>query len=398
MKVAAGTGGKKLECSGRDPIVDPLRQKGVFGYWEKYEPVLDGIPKIIPKAVDDLVEPLAQAILVDPERDTLLVRHTLAWTLINLPLAMFILFWMEETTFNLSVFGLIHFFLWFTAMDTYVLGLHVVCHRRVFKGPLANVLYHYYSTILGPIFGETPETYYVHHIGMHHTYNNHFKDLSCTLQYRRDSFTHWLCYLGKFIAMHYDLYKLFAGSNQKLVVRFFTGEIGWLLFVLYNAVSRPIPTLLVLVMPVLIMRCGMMAGNWGQHAFINPKEPTTNFGHSVNIIDSAYNRRCYNDGYHIMHHLHPSAHYTELPQLFCKELDSLIEHDCVVFSHPKWDFAAIWFHLMIGDYDTLAKHYVNLDPKNPRSHEEIKAMLKSRTQRVYSPSEFGADGKLLKVE
>eukprot|EP00659_Diplonema_papillatum_P015421 gene15421-23579_t len=120
------------------------------------------------------------------------------------------------------------------------------------------------------------------------------------------------------------------------------------------------------------MRGGMMAGNWGQHAFINPDEPTTNFGHSVNIINSSYNRRCFNDGYHITHHMHPSAHYAELPALFLKELPTLAEHDVIVFSHPHWDFAAIWFHLMTKNYDELARRFVHIGSGPKRTHEEIK--------------------------
>ena len=363
MAVSVESGGKKLECSGADPIIDPLSAKHSYGMWEKYEPASDAVPTLLPAAFEKAVlGPLADFLLVDPARDTLILRHILVWTATNLPLAAFVLWYMENTFWNLVIFGGLHLFMWFTAMDTYVLQLHCISHRKVFKSFLAPVLYHYFVSILGPLFGETPETYYVHHIGMHHAYNNHFQDLSCTLPYVRDSFVDWLKYYGSFMVIHPQLFKLFYGRNNKLLARFFVGEGSWLLVMLYNLAARPMPTFIVMVLPVLIMRGGMMAGNWGQHAFINPKEPTTNLGHSVNIVDSAYNRRCFNDGYHIMHHLYPQAHYTELPQLFCKDLKVLAEHECIVFSHPKWDFAAIWFHLMIKDYDTLARHYVNIHP------------------------------------
>eukprot|EP01059_Diplonema_ambulator_P007351 TRINITY_DN16821_c0_g2_i1.p1 TRINITY_DN16821_c0_g2~~TRINITY_DN16821_c0_g2_i1.p1 ORF type:complete len:396 (+),score=122.48 TRINITY_DN16821_c0_g2_i1:77-1264(+) len=376
----------KLACSGGDPVVDPLKGAS-YGMWEKFEPALDFIPRVIPEAMHKIVMWVAGKVLVDPEKDTLIVKHILVWTLTNLPLSVFILWYADQSSRVLYLWAILHFFLWFTAMDTYVLALHVISHRAVFKPALATPIWHFYVSILGPIFGETPETYYVHHIGMHHSFNNFFNDLSCTMCYKRDSFFHWLRYFFRFLFCHYEMFKLFYGRNNKLILRFLTGECTWLCFVLYNYPSRPVPTLLVLVAPVLIMRLGMMAGNWGQHAFINPSEPATNMGHSINIIDSAYNRRCFNDGYHIIHHMYPSAHYTELPQLFKQELPLLAEHDCIVFSNPKWDFTIVWFYLMIKDYDTLAKNYVNIR-STPRTHEEIKAMLKARATRVYSMDEF----------
>ena len=375
MSLEKDSTGVRLACSGRDPVVDPLTPAQSYGVWEKFEPAFDFIPSVVPEQVERIVvAPLAKAVLQDPKRDSIVVRRMLLWSVTNVPLAAFILFYMECTTFNYIFFTALNILLWFASMDAYVLGLHLICHRGVFKGIFSDLLYHYYSTILGPLFGETPETYYVHHIGMHHTYNNHFKDLSSTMKFQRDSFRDWLRYLGEFLVVHAPLYKLFKDTNPKLTTRFFAGEIGWASFVLYCFVSRPYPTFVVLIFPVLTMRVGMMAGNWGQHAFINPDEPTTNFGHSVNIIDSVYNRRCYNDGYHIMHHLYPSAHYTDLPQLFCSEVKLLAQHDCVVFSHSHWDFVSIWFHLMRNDYDTLAKHFVHLDPTKYvlKSYEDVK--------------------------
>ena len=382
----SSTGGRtKLSISGSDPIIDPLGEKHSYGAWEKYEPHLDFIPNLLPSVFERYVLlPTARKVLVDPGRDTLILKHILVWSLLFLPLCVWFLYYADESSPMIYVLAIVHFFMWFTHMDTYVLGLHVLAHKPVFNGALSDIVWQYYSTVLGPLFGETPETYYVHHIGMHHIQNNYFTDLSSTMIYKRDSFRHWCCYFFNFLFCHRDLYKLMAGKNTKLLMRFFAGEIGWLLFTIYHFSSRPTSTFFVLIAPVLIMRLGMMAGNWGQHAFINPDEPTTNYGHSINIINSSYNSRCFNDGYHIIHHLYPSAHYTELPSLFASNIKSLAEHDCIVFSNRNWDFAIIWFYLMIKDYDTLAKNYVNIGQKN-RSHEELVHMLKERAQRTYDP-------------
>ena len=51
------------------------------------------------------------------------------------------------------------------------LMLHNVTHRRLFKKKY-NWLNKYIVWFLCPFFGHTPETYFVHHVGMHHEENN----------------------------------------------------------------------------------------------------------------------------------------------------------------------------------------------------------------------------------
>eukprot|EP01065_Artemidia_motanka_P035782 TRINITY_DN43674_c0_g1_i1.p1 TRINITY_DN43674_c0_g1~~TRINITY_DN43674_c0_g1_i1.p1 ORF type:complete len:403 (+),score=99.20 TRINITY_DN43674_c0_g1_i1:67-1275(+) len=382
-RMLASTGTRK-ESAG-DPVTDPLSPDS-YGVWQKFSPGLDFLPGILPRCFDDVVLPgVASRVLLDPERDTILLRHVLVWTLVHLPSA--ILTVSIADSLDRAWFWAItaaHLFLWFTAMDTYVLGLHCISHRRVFTDGFRSVAYFWYVWVLGPIFGETPETYYAHHIGMHHPFNNGYKDLSSTLTYQRDSFVHWLCYFFRFLFCHGEFYRLMGKRNPKVVARFFAGEISWVCFALWAAFvcQRPCGTLVAVVVPVLVMRMGMMAGNWGQHAYINPADPLSNFGHSVNIVGSSYNLRCYNDGYHIMHHMYPNAHYTELPLLYAKDFELLREKDCLVFKHPHWDFTTVWFHTLCGNWDTLARHVVDLG--HGRTHEEKKKMLKERAQRVYS--------------
>eukprot|EP00756_Hemistasia_phaeocysticola_P059918 Hpha_TRINITY_DN3697_c0_g1::TRINITY_DN3697_c0_g1_i1::g.913::m.913 len=378
------TTGTRPESEG-DPVVDPLSPEQSYGMWQKFSPSLDFIPRVIPRCFDEVVlAPVAQAVLVDPRRDTLVLRHILVWSLVHLPSALLCLFWLDSLSTGLAwALAGVHLFEWFTAMDTYVLGLHVISHRKVFKGSVEGLIKFWYVWVLGPIFGETPETYYAHHIGMHHSFNNGLKDLSSTAGYRRDSKWQWFKYLMRFIFCHAEFFFLMQRRNPKIVLKFFGGELSWLSVVLFCAfgLGKPFGTFIAMVTPVLVMRVGMMAGNWGQHAFLNPSEPFTNFGHSVNIVGSSYNKRCFNDGYHIMHHLYPNAHYTELPLLYARDFERLKEKDCIVFKHPHWDFTALWFLMLTGQWDTLASHVVDLG--HGRSHEQTKRMLQERASKVY---------------
>src|SRR5689334_16877133 len=49
----------------------------------------------------------------------------------------------------------------------FVTMYHDTNHNRLFRNRY-DILNHYLNWILAPLFGFTPETYFVHHIGMHH--------------------------------------------------------------------------------------------------------------------------------------------------------------------------------------------------------------------------------------
>ena len=51
------------------------------------------------------------------------------------------------------------------------LMLHCTTHRVLFKKKYAW-LNHYIPWVIGPLFGQTPESYFTHHMGMHHIENN----------------------------------------------------------------------------------------------------------------------------------------------------------------------------------------------------------------------------------
>lgn len=87
------------------------------------------------------------------------------------------------------------------------LMLHCTSHRPLFKPEYKN-WYYYVTWVLAPFFGQTPETYYSHHIGMHHPENNVNPDRSTTMPYQRDSFRSFLAYFGSFF--FFGVYELLA--------------------------------------------------------------------------------------------------------------------------------------------------------------------------------------------
>jgi fatty acid desaturase len=128
----------------------------------------------------------------------------------------------------------------------------------------------------------------------------------------------------------------------------------------------------------------MMLGNWAQHAFVDYDQPDNLYTSSITCINTKYNHKCWNDGYHISHHLKPAMHWTEHPISFQKNIDEYVRHDAIVFDGIH--FLHVFAYLMRGRYDLLARHFVNLGDRYA-SDEEVIGLLRSRTRRIPRPVE-----------
>jgi fatty acid desaturase len=262
-------------------------------------------------------------------------------------------------------------------LGPFVLMLHNTSHRRLFRRPW-GWMNQYIPWVLGPFFGESPETYFAHHVGMHHPENNLEDDLSSTMPYVRDSFVGFMRYFFRFFFFaileisHYFVKK----RRHALMIRCIGGELlfcgGALGLLLVNWRAA----LVVFVAPYVIVRFAMMAGNWGQHAFVDQSAPGNCYRNSITCINSGYNRRCFNDGYHIGHHIKSTRHWTEMPEDFLRNLGTYDREGAIVFAGI--DFFGVWLCLMLKRYDWLATRVVQLGEMRS-STQDVVALLRSRT-------------------
>jgi hypothetical protein len=263
------------------------------------------------------------------------------------------------------------------SLDRFTLMLHCTSHR-----PLFRARYKAFNRIipwfLGPFYGHTPNTYFAHHLGMHHREENLKDDLSTTMPFRRDRFDHWLRYYLRFMLVGiFELaYYFYKRKNSKLLTRTLVGEFGYWALVAGLAWLDPARTLVVFVAPVILIRTLMMAGNWGQHAFVDANHPGDPYRSSITCINTRYNRRCFNDGYHILHHVKASCHWTEHPIEFERNLAEYAKRDAIVFEGI--DFFQVWVFLMLRRWNALAARFVQLPGAPARSREEVIALLQSR--------------------
>lgn len=265
-------------------------------------------------------------------------------------------------------FGFIYF------LGPYTLMLHNLCHRKVFKknGQWIELLIVW---ILGPLFGQTPRSYYAHHIGMHHVENNEKNDLSSTMKYQRDSFLHFSKYLLIFLIGVIPTLGIYLWKNRrfKILKQMFLGELGYLMFIGTLLFINWSASIIVLMIPMLVVRFAMMAGNWAQHAFIDSQNPGNIYRNSITCINSSYNKRCFNDGYHIGHHLRMNRHWTEMPKEFNENLKSYYEEKAIVFE--KLDYFMIWVLLMLRKHERLSQHMVDLGPRKSMSQRILSTVL-----------------------
>ena len=266
-------------------------------------------------------------------------------------------------------------------MDRFTLMLHCTSHRVLFK-PEYRFLNQVIPWVLAPFFGQTPNTYFAHHMGMHHREENLPDDLSSTMRFQRDRLDHWLRYYLRFLFIGlFELSIYFYRRKQwKLFNRVLVGEGIYWSSLWALAFVNPIATFAVFVFPLLAIRTLMMMGNWTQHSFVCQKEPENPYRASITCINTRYNRRCFNDGYHILHHVKPRCHWTEHPIEFERALPEYAKHDAIVFDGI--DYFEIWLCLMFGRWSRLESRFVRLEGAPVRSKDEVVAFLRERVRPI----------------
>ena len=221
--------------------------------------------------------------------------------------------------------------------------------------------------MLGPFFGETPETYFAHHVGMHHPENNLDEDLSSTLPYQRD----------QLLGLHAVLLRFFFGGIFELT-RYFARKKR-------RSLDGPVPRRrdrvlrcvvgavrlrrlarrrsVVFIVPFVVTRFAMMAGNWAQHAFIDEAAPENNYRNSITCINCD---------------LQPPLLQRRLPHRPSPEADAPLDGDAggvhanlgrlraeeaIVFAGDRLLRRVVL--LMLQRYDSLARRIVNLGEDAP---------------------------------
>ncbi|GJC95997.1 fatty acid desaturase [Colletotrichum higginsianum] len=317
--------------------------------------------------------------VVRHETDVLMLTHLLLYFTTSVPSALLLF-----RSFG-YLHGVLHMALQFHYMGTYTLMMHQHIHMGGIlsrdSGRLLKAFDAAFPYITDPLMGHTWNTYFYHHVKHHHVEGNGPNDLSTTIRYQRDDALDFLRYVARFFFLvWFDLPRYFLGKGQ-LRNAWKTGfwELGnyAVLYALYRLNSRA--TTFVFLGPLLLLRLGLMVGNWGQHAFVDTDEPDSDFRSSITLIDVPSNRYCYNDGYHTSHHLNPRRHWRDHPTSFLQQKKTYIREKALVFHDI--DYLMVTVRLLRKDYMHLARRLVPVGEQIGMTIEERAAMLQRHTRR-----------------
>jgi hypothetical protein len=328
-------------------------------------------PTSAPTYGDGLLSRWCKSALYDP-RDEVFVRLAIRSIA---PMAVGMVVLARYFRWELAV---AYFALWAWLVPPIILMLHCTMHRPFIRRPkwLGKAL----PFVMSFFFG-IPTGYTEHHMGMHHIEDNMPTDLSSTMAYRRDSFFHFLAYWARFyffVLCELASY-LLKKRRYTMARRAVIGDMCHYAVLVIALAANWRFGLVAFLIPHFTVRFMMMTGNWGQHAFINTELVNDGYSNSITCINSGYNARCFNDGYHVGHHLKANRHWTEMPQDFLDNRETYVQKGALVFEGI--DFFLVSVLLWTGQWRILAKKLERLDGRE-RSEEEVIALLKSRVQPV----------------
>ncbi|KAI1733391.1 hypothetical protein F4680DRAFT_464154 [Xylaria scruposa] len=315
--------------------------------------------------------------VVRVETDVVMLTHLLLYFSTSVPSALILYSWRFTW-----IHAVLHFIMQVSYMGTYTLMMHQHIHMR-------GILHHRFAFfdrlfpyITDPLMGHTWNSYYYHHVKHHHVEGNGPDDLSSTVRYQRDNVLHFLYYFGRFFFLvWFDLPSYFIRKQKPhLAAKAIFWEIGNYVTIVSLYAWQPKPTIFVFALPLFLLRIGLMVGNWGQHAFVDAQEPSSDYRSSITLIDVASNRYSFNDGYHTSHHLNPLRHWRDHPNAFIKGKEAYETQGALVFHNI--DYIMITIRLLLKDYDHLVKCMVPIGKEQlAMSLADRVFLLKSHTRR-----------------
>ena len=224
--------------------------------------------------------PWAQGVVRNPV-DVVFLTHLLLYFATSVPSALYL--YCHFTW----VHGIVHVLMQLSYCGSFTL-MH---HNHIHNNGLLKKEYTWFDNgwpyIIGPLMGHTWNSYYYHHVKHHHVEGNGPEDLSTTIRLQRDELGDFLYYVARFAFLAWIELPLYFYRKQKPMLAFKSalGEWSSCICIIFLAKWNFYPTLFVFLLPLLLMRIGLMIGNFGQHALVDEFDPASDFRSSITLID-----------------------------------------------------------------------------------------------------------------
>jgi len=222
----------------------------------------------------------AQGIVRNPV-DVVFLTHILLYLGTSVPSALFLFYHFAW------VHGVFHVLMQLSYCGSFTLMHHNHIHNNGLLKKEYTLFDSAWPYILGPLMGHTWNSYYYHHVKHHHVEGNGPEDLSTTIRLQRDELSDFLMYVARFVTMAWIELPLYFLRKGKPTLAFKSALGEWSSCVCIYALARTnfYPTLFTLLIPLLLMRIGLMVGNFGQHALVDDVDPVSDFRSSITLID-----------------------------------------------------------------------------------------------------------------
>jgi hypothetical protein len=245
--------------------------------------------KLPPLVYDHLLQPYIAVgrKIVRVETDVVMLSHLILYFSTSVPSALLLY---RHFTYTHAV---LHWLMQSYYVGTYTLMMHQHIHMGGILSK-SNIFLRAFDTVFpyitNPLMGHTWNSYYYHHIKHHHVESNGPDDLSSTIRYQRDSLPDFLHYVLRFMFLVWielPMYFFRKGKYTLGLKAFFWDTSCYLsIAVLYLCVNAR-ATVFAFILPLAMMRVGLMVGNWGQHALVDDQDPTSDLRSSITLIDVA---------------------------------------------------------------------------------------------------------------
>lgn len=211
-------------------------------------------------------------------------------------------------------------------------------HRNFFSTTWLNRCFEmalYFQT------GTSSYTWTLHHvIGHHKNYLNPAKDPSSWQFADGTAMNRWQYCLYNTLMIYPGAYKV-GKSHTRILKRFLTWLVISKLILLSLIIINPFNALIVFVIPMLLALLWLVDTTYDHHANL---DISSEYTATHNCLNPLYNIFTCNLGYHTAHHMKPSIHWSELPELH-ETIKHQIPDDQI---DNRWIIPMVFFNIKLS--------------------------------------------------
>ena len=347
---------------------------------------LSPLPSIIPPLIKSFAETVGQKMLRDPRNGPFL-PHML-WLSLWIPsLFLYAMYHHSAYGFTWTFFFLYHF-LRIGPRFRFFAHLHVLVHREghehlgLFKAPYTFLNHWPMQWLVGPFFGQVPNSYGIAHNKIHHRFDNGLDDVHTNLDLDRTKFKSFVIYVPRFMLywagvsplVHFIVRKEWVFARKMFLgiayhVALFLAVYAWNPTFAIAYIAFPFGEAVIFFSGISYL--------W--HCWVDPSDPYNPYVTSVTILKGHDN--IWNEDYHVIHHDNLGLHWSEAPKNFEENKAEYAKYKATIFEDTEE--GALLFWMLSGNWKMLAKHFVDLDGK--LTLEEKEALLLERASFVIQP-------------